>query len=75
MTIGGVMGRIVSVKEDSIVIETGTDRTKIRFAKTAIATNLSAKERAEAAKKAAADKAAAEKEAKKAAKEKAKKNK
>ena len=37
-TIGGIMGRIVKVKDDYIVIETGADRTKIKFKKTAIAT-------------------------------------
>jgi len=73
MTIGGIMGRVVSVKEDSVIIETGTDRTKIRFSKTAIATNISAKERAEVLKKEAAEKKEAEKAAKK--KEKEKKNK
>ncbi len=68
LTIGGVMGRVVSVKEDSFVLETGSDRTKIRFSKNAIATNLSANERANAAKEAAK----AEKEAKKAKEPKAK---
>lgn len=68
LTIGGVMGRVVSVKEDSFVLETGSDRTKIRFSKNAIATNLSANERANAAKEAAK----AEKEAKKAKESKAK---
>lgn len=70
LTIGGVMGRVVSVKEDSIVIETGSDRTKIRFTKTAIASNLSQKQRADADKAAAAEKAAAAKAEKKAKKEK-----
>ena len=35
-TIGGVVGRAVSIKDNTIVIETGTDRTKIRFLKEAI---------------------------------------
>jgi preprotein translocase, YajC subunit len=35
-TIGGIVGRIVSIKEDTIVIETSADRTRIRFHKGAI---------------------------------------
>lgn len=39
-TIGGIVGRIVSVKDDSenFIIETGSDRNKIKIAKWAIAT-------------------------------------
>ena len=37
-TIGGIVGRITHVKDDIITIETGADRNKIRFRKTAIAT-------------------------------------
>lgn len=36
VTIGGIMGKIVKVKEDYVVIETGADRTKIKMRKTAI---------------------------------------
>ena len=35
-TIGGVIGKIVSIKEETIMIETGHDRTKIRFLKSAV---------------------------------------
>ncbi len=35
-TIGGVIGRVVAIKDDTFVLETGSDRVKIRFAKTAI---------------------------------------
>lgn len=35
-TIGGVIGRVVAIKDDTFVLETGADRTKIRFLKTAI---------------------------------------
>ena len=35
-TIGGIVGKIVMVKPDTIVIETGSDRTKIRFRRSAI---------------------------------------
>ncbi len=36
ITIGGIMGRVVKVKDDYVVIETGSDRTKIKFRKSAI---------------------------------------
>lgn len=52
-TTGGIMGRIVTVKDDSIVIETGADRTKIKFTKAAIYTNDTANARMEAERKAA----------------------
>ena len=35
-TIGGVIGKIISIKEDTVMIETGHDRMKIRFHKWAI---------------------------------------
>lgn len=36
-TIGGIIGRVTHIKEDVVTIETGADRNKIRFKKTAIA--------------------------------------
>ena len=39
ITIGGIMGRVVSVKDESILIETGADRVKVRVAKWAIQSN------------------------------------
>lgn len=36
VTIGGVMGRVVAVRDDRITLETGADRVKIYFAKWAI---------------------------------------
>ena len=36
ITIGGVVGRVVSIKDDTFVLETGADRVKIRFTKSAI---------------------------------------
>ena len=36
VTIGGIFGIIVSMKEDSLVIETGSDRSKVRLARWAI---------------------------------------
>ena len=35
-TIGGIIGKIVSIKEETITIETGHDRTKMRLLKTAV---------------------------------------
>lgn len=35
-TIGGIVGRIVSIKDDTMVIETGADRSKVRIKKWAI---------------------------------------
>lgn len=35
-TIGGIIGEIVSIKENTVMIETGKDRTKIRILTTAI---------------------------------------
>ena len=67
-TIGGIIGRVVTVKEDSIIIETGTDRTKMSFRKWAIQQNNTATERLaaeRAAAKEAAEKAKAEKKNKK----------
>ena len=36
VTSGGIIGIIVSMKEDSLVIETGSDRSKVRLARWAI---------------------------------------
>ena len=36
VTAGGIMGKIVTIKEDSVVIETGADKTKIKFEKNSI---------------------------------------
>ena len=35
-TIGGIMGRVVTVKEDSLIIETGADRVKMQFKRWAL---------------------------------------
>ena len=36
-TIGGIVGRVVAIKDDTFVLETGSDRMKIRFRRSAIA--------------------------------------
>jgi preprotein translocase subunit YajC len=69
-TIGGIVGIIVAVKEDSFVMETSADRVRIELKKWAISSNDTLEEeKKEAAKKAAEEKAKA-KAKKKAAKEK-----
>ena len=35
-TIGGIIGKVVSIKEDTFVLETTKDKTKIRFLRGAI---------------------------------------
>lgn len=39
ITSGGIIGRVVSLKDDSLVIETGSDRSKIRITRYAVAQN------------------------------------
>lgn len=71
-TIGGIIGTVVSVKDEKFVLETSADQVRIEFAKWAISTNETAAAAAkEEAKKAQEAKAKA-KAAKKA--EKANKN-
>ena len=36
VTIGGIVGIVASIKEDTLVIETGSDRSKIRILKSAV---------------------------------------
>lgn len=36
LTQGGIIGRVVSLKDDTIVIETGSDRVKIRILRNAV---------------------------------------
>lgn len=67
-TIGGICGRVVAVKDDTIVIETGSDRVKIKFNKYAIQTNHTANEKIQAERE-AAKAAIAEKKSKKSKKD------
>lgn len=46
ITIGGLVGIVVSLREDTMVIETGSDRSKIRITRWAIQQNNTAKEAA-----------------------------
>lgn len=56
VTIGGIIGLVVRQTDDTLVIETGGDRSKLRIQKAAVRENLTALERKQAA-------AAAEKKA------------
>lgn len=71
ITIGGICGTVVDVKEDKIVIETSKDQVRIEFAKWAISSN----ETQAAAEKAQAKKAEEAKAKEKAAKKAEKANK
>ena len=51
VTIGGLMGRVVSVNDDTVTFETGEDQVRIQVTKWAISTNA----RAEAQEKKAAE--------------------
>ena len=73
-TIGVIVFKVVTVKEDSLIIETGADKNKMKITRWAIQTNVTANEKIKAEREAA--KAAALKAKEEKAKEKAdKKNK
>jgi len=67
-TIGGIMGTVVSIKDDKFVMETSADQVRIEFAKWAISTNDTAVAAAQAAAKKAQEERAKAKAAKKAGK-------
>jgi preprotein translocase subunit YajC len=64
VTIGGFVGRVLSVKEDTVTFETGADRTKLAVKKWAIQTRTSpaqeVKEEPAQVEEAPAEEAAAE---------------
>ena len=68
-TIGGIVGKVVNVKEDKFVIETGADQVRIELAKWALSTNetaaAAAKEEAKKQQEAKAKAKAAKKAEKK----------
>ena len=39
ITVGGIVGRVVSLREDTLVIETGSDRSKVRIQRWAVQSN------------------------------------
>ena len=66
ITIGGICGKVVIVKEQHLIIETGADRNRMQITRWAVQQNVTATERVKAereAAKAAAEKAKAEKKA------------
>ncbi len=69
-TIGGIIGDIVSIKDDSIVIETSADKVRVEFTKWAVSTNNSAEKAAAKEKEEAIAKRKAALDEKKKAKEK-----
>ncbi len=53
-TIGGIIGRVVKVTEETVVIETGKDRTKLHMLKSAVrSVDVHAEDTIETAEKAA----------------------
>ena len=69
VTIGGITGTVVDVKENRIVLETGADQVRIEFEKWAISTNETATEAAKAQAKKEQEAKAKAKAAKKAEKQ------
>lgn len=65
ITIGGIVGRVVTIKENDLIIETGSDRNKIKIERWAINTNVTKteqhKKEVEAAREAAKSKKAEKK--------------
>lgn len=49
VTIGGILGTVVLIKDDYIVLETGSDRSKIRIVRAAVQSNNTKMEAAQAA--------------------------
>ena len=68
VSIGGIIGTVVSVKDDRVVIETGADQVRIEMEKWGIGTNKTAAENAQAQAKKAQEAKAKAKAAKKAEK-------
>ena len=68
VTIGGIIGTVVNVKEDKIVIETSADQVRMELAKWAVSTNETAAEAKKAEAKKAQEAKAKAKAAKKAGK-------
>ena len=74
-TIGGIMGRVVTVKEDALIIETGADKNKLKISRWAVSTNNTANEKLAAEREAAKAAQQTEKKARLEAKGKGKKKK
>lgn len=61
ITIGGINGRVVTIKDDSLVIETGADKTKMKIERWAINTNKTKQDQYQKDMQAAKEAAAAKK--------------
>ena len=65
VTIGGIVGRVVTIRENDLIIETGADRNKMKIERWVINTNRTKNEQhqkeVEAAREAAKEKKAAKK--------------
>lgn len=70
VTIGGIAGTVVDVKDNKFVLETGADQVRIEFEKWALSTNETAAEAKKAEAKKAEEAKAKAKAAKKAEKSK-----
>jgi preprotein translocase subunit YajC len=68
VTIGGICGTVVDIKDDKFVIETSADRVRVEFQKWALSTNETGAERAKEEAKKAEEARAKAKAAKKAGK-------
>ena len=67
-TIGGIVGTVVSIKDDKFVLETSADQVRVEFCKWALSTNETALEDQKAAQKKMLEDRAKAKAAKKAEK-------
>lgn len=60
VTIGGIVGRVVTIREEDLIIETGADRNKMKIQRWAVNTNITKteqhKKEVEKAREAAAQK-------------------
>lgn len=74
-TIGGIVGKIVELKDENIVIETSADRVCMELARFSVMTNNTAKEAAQKARAEAQAAAKAKAEEKKKQKQQEKENK
>lgn len=74
-TIGGIIGKIVTVKDDSLIIETGADRNHMKITRWAVSQNNTANEKLAAERAAAKEAADKEKAARMEAKGKTEKKK
>lgn len=65
VTVGGIVGKVVTLKDETIIIETGTDRNKLKITKNAIYQNSTATQKVAANRQASLDAAKKAKEEKK----------